>query len=91
MNNITEDQYKESLEIIKKYSLPKEKHFTKICCCCKKDIISLYKESNEDYCMWDSAIVGKISAGFGSDHDLNTYLIAICDNCITELINNEII
>jgi len=33
--------------------------------------------------MWDSGLVGRIGAGYGSEHDTDTFLIAICDDCIT--------
>jgi len=29
-------------------------------------------------------MAGRISAGYGSNHDTNVYMIAICDDCITE-------
>ena len=37
---------------------------------------------------WDG-IVEKVSAGYGSIHDGDQYLIAICDKCITEAKENK--
>ena len=32
--------------------------------------------------MWDGGIVNKVSAGYGSSHDGDDFIIAICDECI---------
>ena len=32
--------------------------------------------------MWDNGIVHIIDAGYGSSHDTDQYVIAICDDCI---------
>ena len=34
--------------------------------------------------MWDGGIVHVIDAGYGSSHDTDQYIIAICDDCITK-------
>jgi hypothetical protein len=33
--------------------------------------------------MWNNGIVNKVSAGYGSSHDGDEFIIAICDDCIT--------
>jgi len=37
---------------------------------------------NVDSRMWDGGIVQIINAGYGSGHDTDQYVIAICDDCI---------
>ena len=32
--------------------------------------------------MWNSGVVGKIEAGYGSRHDMDQFMIAICDDCL---------
>ncbi len=32
----------------------------------------------------DSGIIQRVSAGYGSGHDTSMFIIAICDDCITE-------
>lgn len=32
--------------------------------------------------MWNSGVVGKIEAGYGSRHDFDQFVIAICDDCL---------
>ena len=49
------------------------------CCICKKKII-FKKEAK-----YTHGNVVKITFGYGSKHDMDSYYIAICDNCITEL------
>lgn len=34
--------------------------------------------------MWNGGIVDKVTAGYGSDHDMNQFIIAICDECIKD-------
>ncbi len=38
--------------------------------------------------MWLDGVVGNISAGYGSSKDGDQYVIAICDDCITEKIED---
>jgi len=50
------------------------------CCVCKDKVISRIDPS-----MWADGTVSKITFGYGSIHDTDSYYIAICDECITEL------
>jgi hypothetical protein len=89
---ITQEEYEKALDLIKTYERYQRYDFNKICCVCKKaKIKTLYPTSNIKKAMWDSGIVTEIQAGFGSCHDMNTFLIAICDDCITDLHNLNII
>ena len=71
----------------------------KTCICCRTTIISpLYPLSEvplhpleQERGPWDEGIVSKINAGFGSRHDMESYYIAICDNCLTDLRDKKII
>lgn len=33
--------------------------------------------------MWKNGVIGLISAGYGSSHDMDEFVISICDDCIT--------
>ena len=35
--------------------------------------------------MWDDGLIDVISAGYGSIHDEDVFLIGICDKCISKL------
>jgi len=70
------------------------------CICCKKNKITPYdplmdgqlgEPKTEEELLWkdevknvNDGIIQTIGAGFGSIHDTDTFIIAICDECITE-------
>lgn len=56
------------------------------CIICGKIISTLYVDDNwlPEEAMWNSAVVGKIIAGYGSKYDTDTFFIGICDNCIDQ-------
>ena len=58
------------------------------CVCCGAEIKNISGErlgTEDDWCsMWGGGIVGKIDAPYGSIHDGDMYVIAICDNCVKE-------
>ena len=41
-------------------------------------------EINAGSQMWNDGVVNKISAGYGSIHDGDEFIIAICDDCIAK-------
>lgn len=60
------------------------------CCVCKEKVISKIEADHihplrQEQGMWADGVVEKITFGYGSKHDMDSYYIAICDNCITEL------
>lgn len=60
------------------------------CCKCEKEIIKpLYPEKTkplEQECgWWEDGTVEKISFGYGSLYDTQSYYISICDDCLTKL------
>ena len=53
------------------------------CLICDKIISFLFDEEEDiDKANFNGAVVGKISAGFGSTHDGDVYVVGICDECI---------
>lgn len=61
------------------------------CICCNKEIKPIHPNHIRfpESGMYDGGIVDKISAGYGSNHDTDMFIIAICDTCITELRENN--
>ena len=70
------------------------------CVCCNKKIKLLNEELPEEDIifsieknrmaenkMWLDGLVGSISGGYGSIHDLSMFVIAICDECLSEKID----
>lgn len=90
--NITKEQYEDALDLIKKYEIYNRTSFSKTCCVCKSAVVkTLEPAPSIKRAMWDSGMVTEIQAGFGSSYDMDTFLIAICDNCTTDLLNSNII
>lgn len=63
------------------------------CSICKKNTITKIHGTNcdifnQDKEAWEDGTVGKITFGYGSEHDMTTFYLGICDGCITELSNN---
>jgi len=52
------------------------------CVVCDKTISVLFEDADYDKANFSDGVVGKISAGFGSSHDGDVYVIGICDKCI---------
>jgi len=91
--NISKEQYEQALKIIKEYE-KNTYHLEKNCCVCKNAVVkTLYPISKNEFenAMWDSGIVSIIQAGYGSSHDMDSFIIAICDSCIEILTNSNII
>lgn len=87
---ITLEQFKEAQKLIEDYEEQlRQTHVTsRVCMCCKKTIIEpLYGEPpilKQQEGMWNNGTVALLSFGFGSRNDLQSYYVAICDDCIDE-------
>ena len=89
---ITQEQYENALDIIEKYKSQDKKNIIKTCCVCKTtNIFSLSPVFNIKDSMWCGGIVETINAGYGSCYDTDSFLMAICDDCITNLVGSKII
>lgn len=69
------------------------------CIVCKKqieafdlggDVINEIEAKPEEQC-WHDGDVNKFYCGYGSSHDDNMYLVALCDDCITNREEQNII
>ena len=88
-----QDQYEEAKKQIKLYEENLYNPFIKemTCICCKSNVVSPLEgygsinPLNLEKGIWNNGAVEKISYGFGSKKDLETYFIAICDDCIEKL------
>lgn len=66
---------------------PAQKDVQPKCIVCGKEIQPgdndpQIQEEPADQALWLDGLVHVVMAGFGSRHDANRYLIAICDDCI---------
>jgi hypothetical protein len=88
---IKKEDYEEALATIKAYNEQLNLHVSnRTCCVCRENVISKIEATyihplKQEQGMWSDGVVEKITFGFGSKHDMDSYYIAVCDECITEL------
>lgn len=58
---------------------------SKCCCVCAKELVEIFKDQISDGLEFCD------SAGYGSIHDLTHFKIAICDDCLTEMMNKNLV
>lgn len=89
---IKKEDYEKALSTVQAYNEQLSLHIVsnRTCCVCKEKVISKVNEKSihpllQEQGMWANGGVEKITFGYGSKHDMDSYYIAVCDNCITEL------
>jgi len=89
---IKKEDYKEALATVQAYNEQLNLHIVsnRTCCVCKEKVISKIEAKHihplrQEQGMWGDGVVEKITFGYGSKHDMDSYYIAICDECIVEL------
>ncbi len=89
---IKKEDYKKALATVQAYSEQLNLHTVSnhTCCVCKEKVISKIEAKHihplkQEQGMWADGVVEKITFGYGSIHDMDSYYIAVCDGCITEL------
>lgn len=93
-NIIKKEEYDKALAIIEAYNnqINSKIVTNRVCCICKNKVITKMNDNihplKQEQGMWNDGVVEKITFGYGSKHDMNSYYIAICDNCIDELEND---
>lgn len=94
---INKEDYKKALEIVQTYKEEQNTKFVtdRTCCICKTNIISALELKHtyplkQEQGMWNNGVVEKITFGYGSRHDMDSFYIAVCDDCIEELEANRL-
>ena len=89
---IKKEDYKEAFATVQAYNEQLNLHIVsnRTCCVCKEKVISKIEAKHihplrQEQGMWSDGVVEKITFGYGSKHDMDSYYIAVCDDCITEL------
>lgn len=92
---ILKSDYQKAQAIIAKYKIQTNRELLKkdfICSCCLTNTIEPISfnvdtiDINEpERSMWNNGTVRRISFGYGSRHDGESFLVAICDDCIEKL------
>ncbi len=88
---ITNEKYNEAVSVIQEYKqqLSGELIPTLTCICCKSNTVkpiqgSLLSPTEHDILnsvLWEGGTVSLISFGYGSQHDTDSFYIAVCDEC----------
>lgn len=86
------DEYLKAKETIQEYEKNINSNFISeyTCIVCQKNKIIPYHKDiidplTQENSMWEDGVVEKITAGYGSCHDMDSYYIGICDECIENL------
>lgn len=98
----TKEQFNKSKEIIREYknNLIQSDKINKTCSICNINKIEYmdymsFPESKTrlelDKLNWKYGTVSKVSFGYGSRYDGESYFIVICDKCISQLKKNKLI
>jgi hypothetical protein len=95
---ITPQQVKDAKQLIADYETNLSKKYTpdfytRICCKVNK-IEPLYDKPNaleQQQGMWHHGVLISATCGYGSRHDMDTYFMAVCDDCIDKLEQDEMI
>jgi hypothetical protein len=93
-NNITEEDLRSALNIVKQYNEQVSKSLVveKTCICCRKNKIKpldlegyhIDPARQENGC-WSGGTVAKVNFGYGSTLDMRSFYVAICDPCMKQL------
>lgn len=94
---ITKESFEKAQKIVNEYKKQFNKNLvvSRICVCCKKKEIKPLeqtgladgniKATKQEQGCWVGGTVSKISFGYGSIHDMRSFYVAICDECIEQL------
>lgn len=53
------------------------------CIVCGRDMVEVeYIDDDPTQCWWEG-IVERVTAGYGSCHDTDCFLVCVCDSCLT--------
>lgn len=64
------------------------------CIICDMPIDKAYPElggNKDEKEMWLDGTVNKVIGNYGSEHDLDSFLVALCDNCINQKLDEGVI
>lgn len=68
-----------------------DQHFCLICDTPIEKTFPDEKNYPDEQECWTRGLVAKVSANYGSEHDMDTFLMAICDDCINEKLQEGVI
>ena len=54
------------------------------CIRCDKEVIEIDKSDKPEQGMWLDGVVDRVTAGYGSSLDMDSFIVCVCDNCIKD-------
>lgn len=97
MKTITKTEAKIAKKLVERYNTQVHTQFKRIytCICCKdKKIDPIDNQADllsPDQQNWYGGAVFMVDFGYGSDHDLSSFLMGVCDSCVNDLIKEKFI
>lgn len=92
---ISKEEHDKALGVIQEYNRQLNLKYVhnRICCVCKENSVDKIEPSStqplkQEQGMWNDGVVEKISFGYGSRYDMSSFYIAICDDCIEDLLKS---
>lgn len=61
------------------------------CIICKRELVSIIETGDPVSGAWREGAVHEFICGYGSKHDTDRFVIGICDDCLDQLIKEEVI
>lgn len=92
---MSKEKYIKYLEEVSKYNDSLIEDYT--CSTCKinkirKGVDSYMDPLRQEKSMWNGGTVTKLTFGFGSIHDTDSFYMAVCDDCLIKLIvDNKVV
>ena len=92
MEGIKKEDFLKAEETVRKYKeqISASLIYKRTCCVCKTKVIEPINSETlnplkQEQGMWSDGVVEKITFGYGSNHDMSSYYIAVCDSCLGDL------
>jgi len=89
---IKKEKYLKAKKIVRKFEFQLNSTFVKArtCAVCKTNVIrphhpDMTEPLKQEQGIWIDGVVEKVNFGFGSKHDMDSFYIAICSDCIEKL------
>lgn len=94
---ITKQEFENAQQVVFEYKseINKQLISKRTCICCKqKEVKPLegmglaegsIKSTEQEQGCWNDGTVEKVTFGYGSRHDMRSFYVAICDDCIEQL------
>ena len=95
------EKFENAMKIVNEYKANVNKSLitNHTCVCCRKNQIKpigalldgAIKASEQEKGMWEGGVVEKVCFGYGSVFDTRAVYVAICDDCVEQLVKDGVV